>query len=213
MTHKQGTETPQNRKSLLRLAEPADEQEIVQLMRIHDGKSQYPIKFRQQPKEGDEQVLAFLPDGQLSACVRLSIVETGAHAKAQLGAFVHGANVPALIFERSCALPGGEGFDAIRAAILLLANDMWLNGIPVRSQIEKGPMPWTTLRKLRALGARPLMGRDVNNFLLPTIPKESFKSVAQKLGGYDLRFFDWRGRLPFQRLLPDHVIRKWSHNS
>ena len=173
----------------LRLAtQPGDQEAIAQLCSVHDGPSRYPIKFRRSAMVGDEVLMAFLPDGQLAASVRMNIVTTTESAKDQLGAFVQIAHLPALILERSCALSGEKAFETLRMIVLRLANDLCVGKEPVMSQIDSGLPTESTLSTLQQLGYGDLPGLDSNGFTLPALPKARFKQVAQALRDLQAHF-------------------------
>ncbi|MEO8155312.1 MAG: hypothetical protein ABI605_19770 [Rhizobacter sp.] len=195
----------------LRLAtDPGDQEAIDQLCSIHDGPSRYPLKFRRSALARDEVLMAFLPDGQLAASVRMNIVTKTDSARDQLGAFVRGDHLPTLILERSCALPGEKAFETLRMVVLRLANDIYVSQQPVMTQIDTGLPTESTLSTLRQLGYVNLPGKDSNGFPLAALSKARFQHVAQTLRDKsDYPFFKWKGSLPFAQHLPEHVKHNW----
>lgn len=191
---------------LRRATEAGDPQAINDLCRTHDGPSKYPIIFRRPAMPGDEVFLAFLPTGELAACIRASIITAPHDARELAGAFVPVQHLPALIIERTCALPGEQAFDPLRIFMLLLADDMVIGSQRVMSQIDTGLQTPSALSTLHDLRYGDLLGRDSNGYPLPALPKARFKHAAKTLREKsEYRFFRLTGSPPFAQYLPDHV--------
>ena len=95
--------------------------------------------------------------------------------------------------------------------ILMLANDMVVQQQHVLSQIDTGLETPYTISSLEAVGYKQLHGRDANGYPLSLLPKSHFKYTAKRLfERYDMPFFKWQGRLPFEQFLPGHVVHNWS---